>query len=278
MEVRTAGNPGDIPGNSGEILGKFGQPISRPMKPGVSHEIPESRKAHTATHAAKSHDTRRYQRTKCGGKTRGTGQPCRKWAMIGRTRCRLHGGKTLRGPDHPNWKGGFYSVAFPEDVAKLARQAAADPELRDLRSLIGVLDLDILNTVKQTQGGRLSWAHALTALDALKSAGDDLNAARKALDGLDAAIRDGAKQERAWDRLWELAGEKSKLLSDEVTRHKATADTINADRVATFMIGMMDALREESGGDRDLLRRVFHRWERLMGMAGVTAPADKATT
>lgn len=29
---------------------------------------------------------------RCGAKARSTGQPCRKWACFGKTRCRLHGG------------------------------------------------------------------------------------------------------------------------------------------------------------------------------------------
>jgi hypothetical protein len=29
---------------------------------------------------------------RCGAKARSTGEPCRRWASIGFTRCRLHGG------------------------------------------------------------------------------------------------------------------------------------------------------------------------------------------
>ena len=68
----------------------------------------------------------------------------------------------------------------------------------------------------------------------------------KALEDLEAAIVLGTTRERAWTRLWGLAAEKDKLLTGEVNRHKITADMINADRVAAFMVGMIDALREES--------------------------------
>lgn len=211
---------------------------------------------------------------KCHGKRRHTGEPCQKWALDGRDYCMFHGGKNRRGPDHPNWKGGYYSGMLPADVAALARRANSDPELRDLRSLIAVLEVDIRETVRQTQVGRGSWKEAADALARLQRAGDDLNAARKALEDLAESIRDAGNRERAWAKLWGLAAEKDKLLTGEVNRHKITADMINADRVAAFMVGMIDALREESG-DRDLLRRVFNRWERLMGLAGVTAPAGK---
>lgn len=33
-----------------------------------------------------------HESQKCGAKARSTGQPCRRWASIGYTRCRFHGG------------------------------------------------------------------------------------------------------------------------------------------------------------------------------------------
>jgi hypothetical protein len=41
----------------------------------------------------------------CGAKTR-SGFPCQKPTLQGKTRCRLHGGKSLSGEDHPNYKHG----------------------------------------------------------------------------------------------------------------------------------------------------------------------------
>jgi hypothetical protein len=34
----------------------------------------------------------RHVPIRCKAKTRVTGEPCKKWAMIGKSRCRLHGG------------------------------------------------------------------------------------------------------------------------------------------------------------------------------------------
>ena len=41
----------------------------------------------------------------CGAKTR-SGNPCQKPPLQGKTRCRLHGGMSLSGKDHPNFKHG----------------------------------------------------------------------------------------------------------------------------------------------------------------------------
>ena len=41
----------------------------------------------------------------CGAKTR-SGSPCQKPPLQGKARCRLHGGLSLVGKDHPNFKHG----------------------------------------------------------------------------------------------------------------------------------------------------------------------------
>ncbi len=44
----------------------------------------------------------------CGAKTR-SGAPCKKPPLTGKTRCRLHGGMSLSGKDHPNFKHGHFT-------------------------------------------------------------------------------------------------------------------------------------------------------------------------
>jgi len=61
----------------------------------------------------------------CGAKTRGQAPKypvCTRpagWgtAHVGAGHCRVHGGKSLSGPAHPNWKGGRYSYLYRERLA-----------------------------------------------------------------------------------------------------------------------------------------------------------------
>lgn len=218
------------------------------------------------------------RRLRCGAKARTNGgKPCRRWALAGKVRCRLHGGKNPTGPANGNWKHGAYSSVMPRDVADLARRAKNDPTLQDMREQIGLVDVRIMECLGDLNRGAGDWNLVTDALNRLQSAGDDLNAARKALDDIRAAATDGRTRVRAWVELRELFQERDKLMTGEVNRHKATADTIPADRVANFMVGMIDALREESE-DRELVRRVLARWERLMGLAGVMTPIQPDVT
>lgn len=47
----------------------------------------------------------------CGAKTRSSGI-CLKPALIGKMRCRLHGGLSLSGKDHPNFIHGRRSLEY----------------------------------------------------------------------------------------------------------------------------------------------------------------------
>jgi len=208
---------------------------------------------------------------RCQAHARTTGKPCQRFAIKGRTRCRLHGGKSPRGIASPNWKHGFFSKALPADLADLARRAAADPALQTMKEQIAIGDARIHELCTDLKSGGGAWGLAVAAMGRLERAGDDLNAARTALVDLKAAIDGGRTRERTWAEIRELFQERDRLLTGEVNRHKATADTINADRVAAMMVGMIDALREESQ-DRDLIRRILNRWDRLMNISGVTTP------
>lgn len=54
----------------------------------------------------------------CGAKTR-AGAPCLKPALVGRKRCRLHGGLFLTGSDHPNFQHGRCSKRARADAVAM---------------------------------------------------------------------------------------------------------------------------------------------------------------
>lgn len=56
---------------------------------------------------------------KCGAKNR-RGEPCRKWTMKGRTRCRNHGGASRTGMMHPNFRHGWFSTDPLSTVMRMA--------------------------------------------------------------------------------------------------------------------------------------------------------------
>jgi hypothetical protein len=57
----------------------------------------------------------------CGAKTRG-GSPCKKTPIAGRSRCRLHGGASLAGEKHWNFKHGWYTKESRSRSKEINRQ------------------------------------------------------------------------------------------------------------------------------------------------------------
>jgi hypothetical protein len=63
----------------------------------------------------------------CGARTR-TGGTCSNQPMRGRARCRMHGGKSLHGIAHPNYKHGLFSEFCPLGIVR--REAARSARRR----------------------------------------------------------------------------------------------------------------------------------------------------
>ena len=111
----------------------------------------------------------------CGAKTRG-GKPCRQSPIEGRTRCRIHGGATPRGFDHPLTKTGRYSKHLPTRLLADYEAALADPNLLSAREDIAKLtarQADLLRRVDSGEAGAL-WGAMRKALinvvdDAIKA-------------------------------------------------------------------------------------------------------------
>jgi len=79
-------------------------------------------------------------RKRCGARTR-TGTTCKRWAVPGRGRCKLHGGDAVEaGPQHHLYKHGLFSRYWPEERRAVAG-AVARGEIDSLAAAREVLSL-----------------------------------------------------------------------------------------------------------------------------------------
>lgn len=60
----------------------------------------------------------------------------------------MHGGKSLRGADHPNFKTGRYSKALPHRLLRSYEKGLDHPALISMRDEVALLDLKILERVE----------------------------------------------------------------------------------------------------------------------------------
>lgn len=95
-------------------------------------------------------------RKECGAKLRNKpGVTCRKPPLLGKKRCRLHGGGMQSGINHPTFKHGRYSRVLPKDLLAKYLAAAEDPELLSHQDELRLIDahlgdlIEAINTCQQ---------------------------------------------------------------------------------------------------------------------------------
>ncbi|MCD9187201.1 MAG: hypothetical protein LUM44_12260 [Pyrinomonadaceae bacterium] len=88
---------------------------------------------------------------KCNAQSKRTRQKCRNIAVSGSSKCRFHGGKSLRGIAHPNFKSGLFSRHLPTRLVGLFAEIMTDGNLIDLRESISLVDLQIIGFLQQLQ-------------------------------------------------------------------------------------------------------------------------------
>ena len=146
---------------------------------------------------------------RCGAYLKGSDPPayCLKWPLQGRTRCKLHGGKSKRGPDHPNWTHGQRSHLYRDllDGALLKGYLAIQNDDDLIRTeeqirLWTAREAQLVERLADSGESSASWRAARMAMGEVDGAQDpeELSAA---LSKLRVAVLQGAAREAAWDDL-----------------------------------------------------------------------------
>jgi len=191
----------------------------------------------------------------CTATSKRTGERCKANAMNGRDVCYHHGGRSLRGADHPNWKGGKttakigrYSADLPERLVDAYERSVTDPQLIHLSSEIGVLDARIAELIGKIDAGdpngRLEEIDMAWAGFAEKRKAGDVEGMNHSLQVLEAAITrertDGAIWEqiqKAIDLRRKLANTQRMILTDE-------QNVVTASQVITLAQTLVSIIRE----------------------------------
>lgn len=97
--------------------------------------------------------------------------PCTATIVMSNGRCHKHGGKSLGGPAHPNFKSGKYSkVALPPNMLEAYEEARMDPELLSMREEIAMLDMRLIDLFNRYEmsGGAETWNRVKRAYKKLR--------------------------------------------------------------------------------------------------------------
>jgi hypothetical protein len=203
---------------------------------------------------------------RCQAKSKRSQLQCGRPASVGLNVCHIHGGKSLRGPAHPNFTNGRYSTVLPTRLLARYREAEKDAELTSLRSELALVDArlaDLLTRVDTGESGAL-WGAVLKAHRAFrrfKTTGD-VTRMREALAELEACIDAGVPDYQAWAEIQELIETRRKLCDSETRRLVVLQQMISAEQL-TILLGVIVEIIARHVTDRQAISSIATDLQRL---------------
>jgi hypothetical protein len=186
----------------------------------------------------------------------------------------MHGGKSLRGLDSPNFKTGRYSKYLPDRLAEKYHEALADEELLRLDDEIALVDARLCEVLsRMTAPGESSpvSTRARAALGDLQRAliaGEDTH---DALTRLDSALTEGLEEQRASASILTLIEQRRRLVDTERKRLADEDHAVPIEKLMLFMAALLDIIRRRVG-DEEIQREIAQDVRALM--AGTTTDED----
>lgn len=199
---------------------------------------------------------------RCGAKTRG-GSPCKNAAMPN-GRCRMHGGRSLRGVSHPRFSHGRYSRDVIAGLTSRYREALTDRKRFDLTEDIALLDTHLAQTLQEGESLQ-GWKDARDAWKAVDDAllGGDARMLKRAHRELGDILKGGLFDyaHRAEVR---TALESRKRLVEAEHKHRIDKRfALTYEEAMTQIAEMVDIIRKRVK-DRDLLRAITDDIDRIV--------------
>jgi len=206
----------------------------------------------------------------CGAKTR-KGTPCKN-PPLENGRCRFHGGKSLGGVAHPNFKHGRYSKYLnDDDVLESYAAGLADPDLLSLRDNLALTDVRIGQILGGMPGPDV-WDAMQTAKNELKTAraSRDWDAMASAMTELEQLIEEGATAGVSWAEFVALSEHRRRLAESERKRAIEMRYLVAVDAVLLKVSALVEYLRQRVH-DRALLNDILGETRRVFSGRGDAA-------
>jgi hypothetical protein len=184
----------------------------------------------------------------CTARSKQSGERCKRHASPGRTVCYIHGGKSLRGTDLPQFKHGRYSKYLPDRLAEKYAEALSDKDLVTLEDDIALVEARLkteLQNLRDHGMGMRGWQRArglYLTFQAQTNAGRQEQAIRT-LGNLGRLLSQGTEGTAAWETIENLIEQRRKLIETERKRYADEDRAITIDRLMILMAAVIDIVR-----------------------------------
>jgi hypothetical protein len=203
----------------------------------------------------------------CGAKNR-RGEHCGVTVLMPNGRCRIHGGKSLAGPAHPNYRHGRRWQAMPLDLVNRFERALGDPDLLSMSPEVAALDARADQLM-----GRLSTGESGKAWARVRRAWVDYQEARAVRDAeleddartrLEDAITRGAADEETWGELTSIWRDRRRFVREERERMIDAQVYTDVGRLTQVFAAIAEALVQHVP-DRDARQAVVLVMQKTLG-------------
>jgi len=217
----------------------------------------------------------------CGANLRRKpGQTCQQRPLKNSKRCRIHGGKSLKGISSATYKHGRYSMVLPENIRKRYEAARKDPELLSHQAELRLIDAhlaDLLQQMKDTNGpnvvrrAREAWKDLQAA-----QANHDNEGTAKAFDTLGEVLTKKDGNTIGWSEVRDVVDLRRKILETETRRLKDSEATLTMEQGLTMIGFLNNAIRKAVNAHTtvDIAKRILVEISRDFGrLVGVSDDA-----
>jgi len=195
----------------------------------------------------------------CTAKSKRSGERCKNNAMVGKTVCHIHGGKSLSGPASGTFKTGRYSKFLPARLADRYQEARSDEELLSLREEVALIDArmaDLLGQVNTGEAGE-HWRKLNDLYQFILRAGraKDTEGLNTGLTRMGSVLREASGSYDIWDEVGKLMEQRRRLVESERRRYVEMQQVITADRAMLLISALVDIVRQHVD-DRGILAAI----------------------
>jgi len=160
----------------------------------------------------------------CNGRLTSRRGYCQKhagWGVEGvhKGRCKQHGGKSLKGADHPNATHLRYSKYAPDKIVERYEAMVTDPKILNLREEIGIVRARISELLEDVKNRRTDqpWSRLTRQVQNMRAAWvrDDMAALTAALGSIENLVEDGFSARQSWFEIGDQMDRLSRLVTLE---------------------------------------------------------------
>ena len=216
----------------------------------------------------------------CCAKLAGKPHLCESQILFSNGRCKMHGGKSLKGVAHPNWKHGRNSlVSAPSALRDYYEKWLSDPELIHHRheAAMAMAMLEELLASDEDGGTPALWKRLRKLADRMEAARRAQNHAK--MEGtwqeIRAILERGEAQAERERRIIALAESARRHKDSELKRKTAKANTYTIDEAMAFYQALGAAVRrhvlDPTKTDQEKLRAISNDMAAIAGRRGVSA-------